>query len=202
MADEPRSVTKLIAILRSDDSDVRQVAARLIWERYFRALLSLARKNLGQSVRRREDEEDVLQRMYDSFCRRQARGDFDLTCRDDLWALLVQITLRKARNTANKHRVGKRDVNREEPEAAQGSALSQWALESMEDATPTPVEATILNEALELRLQSLLDPELRQIAIWKLEGWTNKEIADHHGCVERTVERKLERIRSRWLVGG
>ena len=58
------SVTRLIGLLRSDDPGERDLAARLIWRRYFRELLELARSNLDRRIRRREDEEDVLQSMY------------------------------------------------------------------------------------------------------------------------------------------
>jgi hypothetical protein len=100
------SVTRLIIDLRSDDPKVREVAARLVWGRYFQELLVLARNNLSARIRSREDEEDVLQSMYKSFCVRQRRGDFDLANRDQLWDLLVQITLRKARNMATRHLQG------------------------------------------------------------------------------------------------
>ena len=154
------SVTRLIQELRSDDPGVRDVAARLIWERYFRALLDLARRQLDRRVRRREDEEDVLQSMYDSFCRRQRRGDFDLAGRDQLWSLLVQITLCKARNVANKHRSGKRDVARELNLADDPSGIAGWSLELMDASGPTPSEAAVLNEALEQRLRVLKEPDL------------------------------------------
>ena len=49
------------------------------------------------------------------------------------------------------------------------------------------------------RLMGLLKPELQHIARMKLEGYTNREIAGSLGRVERTVERKLERIRYAWL---
>src|SRR5271157_4853009 len=97
------SVTRLIRDLRDGDQASREAAARRIWERYFTALLGLARKHLDDQVRRREDEEDVLQSMYKSFCLRQQRGDFDLAGRDELWKLLVTITICKARNAANRH---------------------------------------------------------------------------------------------------
>jgi DNA-directed RNA polymerase specialized sigma24 family protein len=49
------------------------------------------------------------------------------------------------------------------------------------------------------RLLDLLpDPELRQIALWKVEGYTNEEIAARLDCVARTVERKVSRIRLLW----
>jgi DNA-directed RNA polymerase specialized sigma24 family protein len=42
------------------------------------------------------------------------------------------------------------------------------------------------------------EPELRQIALWKVEGYTNEEIAARLDCVPRTVERKVGRIRLLW----
>ena len=195
------SVTGLIIDLRSDEPAVREVAARLVWGRYFQELLALARNQLSARIRCREDEEDVLQSMYKSFCIRQRRGDFDLANRDELWNMLVQITLRKARNTAHRHLQGKRDIRREEVEAAadrSGGDLPGTILDQIDSDGPTPAEAALMNEALERRFQLLKDPDLRRIALWKLEGYTNPEIAAERRCTVRTVERKLERIRAYW----
>jgi RNA polymerase sigma factor (sigma-70 family) len=195
------SITCLIHLLRSDDPAERELAARLIWQRYFPDLLDLARRNLDRRIRRREDEEDVLQDMYKSFCLRQQRGEFDLAGRDALWSMLVTITLRKARNVAKKQMRDKRDIAREhtltdrdDPESA------GWALEQMDAAGPSPAEAAILNEGLKRRLESLADPELRQIALWRLEGYSNSEIAARIDRTERAVERRMERIRSKWMA--
>jgi RNA polymerase sigma factor (sigma-70 family) len=193
------SVTRLIQFLRSDDAAERDLAARLIWTRYFRDLLELARNNLSKRIRRREDEEDVLQSMYKSFCLRQQRGEFDLASRDALWKLLVTITLRKARNAAKKQMRDKRDVGREQTLADKHDSESgQWALEQMDSSGPSPAEAALLNEALERRLELLDDDQLRQIALWRLEGYTNREIAERLDCTERSVERRMERVRSKW----
>jgi RNA polymerase sigma factor (sigma-70 family) len=193
------SVTRLIKLLRCDDPIERDLAARLIWRRYFRDLLELARNNLNKRIRQREDEEDVLQSMYKSFCLRQQRGEFDLAGRDALWKLLVTITLRKARNAAKRQGRERRDVGREQTVADGDETRSaHWALEQMDAAGPSPLEAAVLNEALERRLEALADPDLRQIALWRLEGYTNREIADRLDCTERSIERRLERIRSKW----
>ena len=61
------SVTRLIIDLRSDEPAVRELAARLVWGRYFQELLVLARNHLSARIRCREDEEDILQSMYKSF---------------------------------------------------------------------------------------------------------------------------------------
>jgi RNA polymerase sigma factor (sigma-70 family) len=197
--DRRGSVTGMILDLRSEDPAVREAAARQIWERYFRDLLTLARNHLDKRIRVRTDEEDVTVSMFKSFCMRQQRGEFDLAGRDELWKLLVTITLRKARNAAKAERREKRDVRRERNVSAGDDEDSPlWALEQMEAADPSPVEAVVLNEALERRLQSLADPELREIALWRLEGYTNGEIAGRLDCTERSVERRLARIRSLW----
>jgi DNA-directed RNA polymerase specialized sigma24 family protein len=195
------SVTRLIIDLRSDQPGPRESAARLVWGRYFQALLVLARNHLWARIRCREVEEDVLQSMYKSFCIRQRRGDFDLANRDQLWNLLVHITLPKARNTANRHHQAKRDVRREETEPTREQVEEDATgaiLDQIDSDGPTPAEAALLNEALETRFRLLIDPGLRQIAMWKLEGYTNNEVAGKLECTLRTVERKLERVRAYW----
>jgi RNA polymerase sigma factor (sigma-70 family) len=193
------SVTRLVADLRSDDPSVRNRAAQLIWERYFGRLLEYARNDLDRRIRRRVDEEDVLQSMYKSFCLRQQRGEYDVANRDALWKLLVTITLNKTRDLVKHERRQRRDVAREQAMPRDDEAESAWwVLEQMEAAEPSPAEAAVLNEALEQRLEALADPDLQRIALWRLEGYTNREIADELGCVERTVERRLGLIRDTW----
>jgi RNA polymerase sigma-70 factor (ECF subfamily) len=195
------SVTRLIIDLRSDDPAVLDLAARLVWQRYFHELLLLARSHLSARIRRREDEEDILQSMYKSFCERQRRGDFDLSSRDQFWMLLVQITLRKSRNAATRHVQGRRDIHREAATDAppgDDSEVRAAFIDQIEDHEPTPAEAALLNEALEARFEALREPELRQIAQRKLEGYSNEEIAQELKCTLRTVERKLGRIRAYW----
>ena len=49
------------------------------------------------------------------------------------------------------------------------------------------------------RLLALLrDDTLREIALKKMEGYTNDEIACQLGCVRQTVTRKLDIIRRKW----
>src|SRR5262245_51636439 len=88
------SVTHWIGDLKSGGDS----AAQHLWERYFQRLVRLARKKLQSDRRPRtaEDEEDAALSAFDSFCRGVDRGRFPrLTDRDDLWRLLVVLTLRK-----------------------------------------------------------------------------------------------------------
>jgi RNA polymerase sigma factor (sigma-70 family) len=197
MSEDAGSVTLMIHQLRSDDPALRDEAARRIWDHYFRELLELARRHLSGRVRARVDEEDVLQSVYQSVCRRQQQGAFDLSGRDDFWKLLVTITLRKARSAARWHTREKRDVRREEGVGPSDDELE--ALAARQPALgPTPEEAAAFAEAFRRRLELLPDPALRDIALRKLEGHGNREIALQLGCTERTVERKLNLIRRFW----
>jgi RNA polymerase sigma-70 factor (ECF subfamily) len=198
----PGSVTRWLDQLRSDDPGTHNAAARQIWQRYACRLLQLARGHLNERIRQREDEQDVLQSMYKSFCLRQRRGAFDLGGRDELWQVLVTITLRKAHNVAKRHGRDRRDYRRDRADpAARAGASPSWhdLLAHMEAAGPTPEDAAVLGEALRRRLDVLPEP-LRRIALWKLEGYTNEEIAAAPllNCATRTVERKLEMIRRKW----
>src|SRR5262249_25055150 len=123
---------------------------------------------------------------------------------DDLWALLVTIVLNKARDAADRHLAARRDVRRVQnfpwPDEHQSDA--PHAAMVPEAAEPTPAEAAALNEALELRLRDLPEPDLRRVALMRLEGYANSEIAAALGCAERSVERKLSLIRKRWTAAG
>lgn len=45
---------------------------------------------------------------------------------------------------------------------------------------------------------AMLPEDLREVALLKLEGHTVKELATRFECVPRTIERKLQLIRSFW----
>jgi DNA-directed RNA polymerase specialized sigma24 family protein len=195
------SITHWIEQIRAADPAAHNEAADQIWRRYSSRLLQLARNHLDQRIRRREDEDDVVQNMYASFCCRMRRGEYQLENRQDLWNLLVAMTLHKARKVAVRHTRQGRAVRREEAGPAgdeSGSAASPAA--RLPGPDPTPEEAAELAEGTECLLRALPNPVLRQVALWKLEGYTSEEIAapDKLHCAGRTVERKLRLIREIW----
>ena len=112
----------------------------------------------------------------------------------------MNITLNKARNAADRHLAAKRNVRRVQPLPRSDESRSDTPHEAFAPGSdePTPLEADVLNEALEQRLRDLPEPDLRQVALMKLEGDTNQEIAEALQCGERSVERKLNLIRKRW----
>ena len=166
-------------------------AAQPLWERYFRQLVGLARDRLRALPRAAADEEDVALSAFDSFCRNAEQGRFPrLDDRDDLWALLVTFATRKACDLARHQECERRDWRRTAPLGAEAGDPA--------GAEPDPALAAELAAESGRLLGLLPDERLRALAVRKLEGYTNEEIAGLVGCSLATVERRLKAIRKHW----
>jgi DNA-directed RNA polymerase specialized sigma24 family protein len=185
------SITRWIGQLKDGD----RATSQQIWEAYFSRLVGLARARLRDAPRGRADEEDIALSAFDSFFRRAERGQFpQLQDRDDLWQLLFVLTVRKAINHV--HHEGRRSRG---GGRVRGLAdLDGPGADGLLGAEPSPELAAQMTEECQALLEKLGDPTLRAVALWKMEGYTNREIADKLGCVEQTVERKLRAIRLIW----
>jgi DNA-directed RNA polymerase specialized sigma24 family protein len=193
------SLTVRIQHLHSPDVRQRDEAAKVIWDHFEARLRSLVRRHLDNRIRRREDEHDILQSMYASFCHGQLQGKATPASRHELWRLLVRIALCKVVNTANRHLAARRDVRRERPTAdptGDSGLFPRWMLDHVDRTQPGPDEKLVAVEELERLLQALPD-DLRRIVIWKLDGFTNAEVAAMLGRTVRCVELKLQLIRKR-----
>ena len=189
-------VSQWIMHLAEGDADV----AQKIWNDYFGKLVRLARRKLEGIPNRDSDEEDIALSAMDSFYRGLAQHKFDhLHNRDDLWKLLVTITVRKVTARRRSYFAQKRGGGRVRGESIFGyQDDEQNGLARVLGTEPTPELAVEVAENCRQMLEQLQDETLRQVALWTLEGYRTKEIADKLGCVRRTVERKLERIREIW----
>lgn len=192
------SITCWIGQLKAGDRD----AVGPVWQRYFTRLVALARRNLPSRARRAGDGEDVALSALDSCFRGLEQGRFSqLLDRESLWRLLVVITERKARkwlrDQGRQKRGGGRVVGESALDAPAGSSSVLGGLAGMPDPEPEPELAVAMAEECQ-RLLGLLDPTMRQIALLKMEGFTNKEVAAQLGRPLRTIERKLEVIRALW----
>jgi DNA-directed RNA polymerase specialized sigma24 family protein len=192
------SVSALIERLEAGDHE----AAQPLWERYYPRLVALARKHLRGTSRRAADEEDVALSAFDSFCRGAEEGRFPrVTGRDDLWPLLVTITARKAlqllRHQGRQKRGGGATRGESAFQAAPGGE-GEPGLEQVVGSEPTPEFAAQMAEECQHLLGKLGEGDLREVALWKMEGYSNEEIAAKLGCVPRTIERKVALIRTLW----
>jgi len=156
----------------------------------------LARQKLPARALRVADEEDVALSAFHSFCRGVEAGRYpQLADRDDLWRLLVVITAHKAMHLVRDARRLKRGGP---PDAALGPGAEEATLSQIIGPEPTPEFAAQVAEEFQRLLDRLDDAGLRAVAVWKMEGYTNEEIAAKLDCAPRTVERKLQLIRHIW----
>jgi len=198
MSHSDDSVSQWIDGLKAGD----EAAAASLWQRYYRRLVGLARKKLGDSPRRVADEDDVVLSAFRSFCQRAQEDRFpDLRDRDDLWHLIVHITERKAYDQLEGQSRQKRGAGLVAGESAFADlqASSPGAgINEVAGPEPTAEFTAQMVEAVDRLFDQLADGELRQIALHKLEGYTNEEIAGKIGRSLPTVERRLRLIRERW----
>jgi RNA polymerase sigma factor (sigma-70 family) len=195
----PASVTTWIGQLKSGNHD----AAQQLWNRYFPEMVRLARARLHGFPRRAVDEEDVAVSAFNSFCEGAAAGRFPLLSdRNNLWRLLVVITARKAIDARQREARQIRGGGKVRGESAWANAPDEAdqdaGIQQVIGAEPTPEFAAQVAEQTRRLLDVLDSDELRTVAVCKMEGYSNREIAEKLGVVERTVERKLDRIRKFW----
>jgi RNA polymerase sigma factor (sigma-70 family) len=181
-AEASQSITRLIRAVQDGSSS----AVRPLLSAYFGRLVRLARKRLRNLPGLGSYDEDLALRSFQSVCQRlrDPARSLDLAGRDDLWRLLAARTISRAIDLIRRHRPAK--------------VLGADDVAQLLTREPTPDEAALLADECRRLLDSLKEPDLRQIALWKVEGYTHEEIAVRLDCVPRTVERKVSRIRLLW----
>ena len=186
MSAESHEVTNLISLMNAGDDE----AFDRIWERFYPALVAYVRRRMTALDRRHFDDEDYALSAMNSFWQGFQKGRFErLNSQDDLWRLMVTIASRKitARRRHNMaHKRGKGAIRGSSALASAGldKPLANMEVEMQEDFN---------------RLLTLLpDESLRKVALLRLEGFTNSEIAKQIDCAVRTVTRKLDLIRRLW----
>src|SRR5262249_7642559 len=178
--------------LRDGDEE----AVRQLWLRYFQPLVRLARGRLSARGCAPADAEDVALLAFWSLGERGARPAAterfpDLHHRTHLGKLLARFPARQAFDVAGKQLRQRRVVGDE-------AALGDLGFESFAGREPPPEFGAAVADLLEC----LPTEELRRVALAKLEGCTNDEVARRLGRSVSTVERKLQVIRVLWRDAG
>ncbi len=189
------SITSWLFALRRGDS----AAASRLWDRYFQQLLGLARYNLRHRTRTcAVDEEDVAATVLgELFVKLMEGGHHDVENRDDLWQLLVVITIRKATTIARRENRLKRGQGRVLLESQIGLP-GQFRLDDLTSKKYVAALSDFMSQQCRILIEALDDAELEKIALWKLAGHTNDEIARKLNCTRVTIQRRLRLVRKIW----
>jgi len=183
--DAPSPMAELVVRLRHGDPQ----AAEVVFGTYAQRLTHLAEQQLSRKLAARFDGADVVQSVFRTFFRRSAAGEFRIGSSDELWRLLVQITLQKARAYGREHTAGVRDATAEVP----GGAAFLFEAVAHE---PGPAEAAALVDQIQQLLRGLpaLYCDLLQL---RLEGHSVSDTAVRLGVSRRTVYRGLHLLQQR-----
>jgi len=174
-----------ISIWMDQVSQGERQPVRKLLERFLPRLVALASARLRGQPELVGYAEDIALSVFNSLCIGAERGRFpNLSNRKAIWQLLAVMTVRKTIDL-------KRKARREEQVASE-------ELHDFLSAEPSPDRKAEMGDRVSELLARLDDPELQQIVHWKVEGFGNEEISLMLGCTVRTVERRLQRIRSLW----
>ncbi|MFK8115122.1 MAG: sigma-70 family RNA polymerase sigma factor [Rubripirellula sp.] len=176
------SITRWFHRLREGDD----AAAELLWQHYFPRLVTLARDRFGAGRDPVYGADDAAQSVFHLLCRGAKNGRYErIEGRVDLWRLLVTSTRNKVIDQVRASQSTKRG-------GGVNTIVPEFEIQSPD---PTPEMLAILDEQLQRLLAALRDDVLRKIAIRRLEGHSNAQIASEMEVSERTIERKLNLIR-------
>lgn len=186
---------------RLGDGDA--AAAQPLGERFFDRLTRLACLRLRGTPRRAAVEEDAAQSAFDSLCCSVLQSRFtQLRVRHNSWGLLVRITEPKATNPARHERREKHDVGRVisgmTPPGSGSSSVPDDSHDQIIGLEAAPEFAALVAEHFRRLQDRLPNDDLRRVAVWRKEGYTNAEIADELGYTVITAEGRLNRIRKHW----
>ena len=190
-----------VSILLTDLTALDQDAIHRLFEKYYLPMVKFARRKMMGISRRVADEEDIAQSAFHSFCSSAMAGNFpELSDRDNLWRILTTLINRKVIDHYHHDRRQKRGggVVRGDSVFLAGTDAGQVGIVDWADDEPTPQAAAEMAETCCQLLDQLGDDNLKNVALMKLEGHTNDEIAEHLKSSRRTVHRWLKQIRDKW----
>jgi RNA polymerase sigma-70 factor (ECF subfamily) len=177
----------------SDDSLVRRLragsesAADHLYTRYAARLRALARAKLSADLAGRVDPDDIVQSVFRRFFQAARRDGYDVPAGEDLWDLLLVITLNRVRSEQAFQRAAKRDVRRTARGRGNDDPLAAVA---DRDESAAAALRLYVAEALEK-----LPADHRQAVELRMEGYEVAEIARALGRSKRTGERLLQEAR-------
>lgn len=175
-------------------------AAELIWGRYFDRLAAIARSRLKGAQQNLSDEEDVALSVLDTVIRGTKEGRFSrLRDRRDLWCLLLAITRQKVADVYRSETRQKRGGGNVRASSQIGQVDDHlFSMDDLCSSAPTPDFLVAMDEQNERLMSCLRNDELRRIASLSLLGHSSSEIATNLGTSQRTIQRKLDLIRTTW----
>ena len=167
----------LLSQIRNGDEQ----AADQLYQKFAGRLRQLAHSKFSKLLRSRLDADDIVQSVFRRFFEANNEGNYDCPTDEELWSILLVITLNRLRTEEVFQRAGKRDIRRN---------VNMDALNELTSFSHSRFASACLHDAVEEALLQLPEHFGRIIKL-RLEGLEVAEIALQVGRSKRTVERIL-----------
>ncbi|MDB4370779.1 ECF-type sigma factor [Mariniblastus sp.] len=185
-------------VRQSDDEAIKRV-----WQHFADGLQEYARGKIHPKTRRVYDEQDAVQSMFLSLCQGLKADRYpDLQNRDNLWRLMLVMTGRKISKRHRFDRQLKRDNRRLLTDSyfVQNSQDRNSPNQYPPAAEPTPELLAEFADTSSALIEALGTDNLKDVALLRIEGLDDCEIASRLQCSRSTVQRRLVMIRKIWEV--
>ena len=167
-----------------------QAAADMLWSFLKSRLVSLAGRQVGFAIA--YDEDDVALDAFATLCSGIRNGRYEIEDRDALWSLVAVITINGARKRSRNERRQRRGGGYTR------LAKSEQRLDKLPASELSPEASFLAREECTRLLSILPSEELKHLALLKVDGHTNEEIATILKCTRRSIQRRLKLIRKIW----
>ena len=171
----------LVARCREGDEN----AANELYRRYCDQLLRIVGNHLSAKYAAKFDPEDVLQTAFRTMFRRLEKGEFQFDTDEDVWKLMVTISLNKLRRQI-------RSLNTQQNNISLERTISEELANQLCEK-PTIQEVVEFSEMLE-KLFRFLTEDQRNAILLRMSGCNQIEIAERLEVSDRTVRRMWKRI--------
>jgi RNA polymerase sigma-70 factor (ECF subfamily) len=178
------SDASLLSVFRKGNQD----AATQLYLRYAKRLRALVKEQCSSELSRRLEEDDIVQSVFRTFFSGAQQGLYRVPGGQDLWKLLLVISLNKIRAKGAYHSAAKRDARR----TSSLEAVGMGGEPAQPDGGEQAFFQLVVQEAMEH-----LPSEYREIVQLRIEGYEVEEIAARSSRAKRTVERILQEARKR-----
>jgi RNA polymerase sigma-70 factor, ECF subfamily len=163
-------------------------AATALYLKYARRLLALAQARTSSDLAAKEEADDIVQSVFKSFFRKASAGLYDVPEGEELWNLLLVITINKIRAKGNYHRAAKRDMR---------LAAGEQPLEAVAaDEGGNDAALTELRMVIDEILKGLPEKSAEIVEL-RIAGNEVNDIVARVRRSKRTVERVLQDFRER-----
>jgi len=183
-AEPEASDASLLRVIRHGGQD----AATQLYLRYANRLRALVKEQCSNGLARRLEEDDIVQSVFRTFFKGAQKGLYKVPGGQDLWRLLLVISLNKIRAKGSYHSAAKRDARR----TASLDAIRLGGEPSGQDSGEQAFFQVVVQEALER-----LPVDYREVVELRIQGYEVDEIATKCNRAKRTVERILQEARKR-----